>query len=143
MYRDDVCAVCGESLPPDHFYCREHAAYVDDRLREIGAVLARLEDDLPRLSALLGAVAPETWDYLAERQGAADEPEWPPAVTLTLRTGADDVDVDVDREPGQVRVAVSAGLQAMVEALGQALAQGGVSELAAACRTADGANATH
>ena len=34
MYRDDLCAVCGESLPPDHLYCREHAAIVDDLLHE-------------------------------------------------------------------------------------------------------------
>ncbi|MGH3665134.1 MAG: hypothetical protein ACRDU8_03400, partial [Egibacteraceae bacterium] len=102
MYRDDQCAVCGESLPPDHFYCREHAAQVDDRLHEIGALLACVTDDLPRLAELLEQVAGETWDWLAESQ--PDEPDWPPVGPVSLRVHADEVDVDVDTEPGRVRL---------------------------------------
>ncbi len=141
MYRDDSCAVCGESLPPDHFYCREHAAGVDDRLHEVGVLLHRVGDDLPRLVELLAAVAPETWDYLADVAG--DEPTWPPQVTVRLRLQGDDVDVDVDPETGGVRVTLAAALPELLGAVSRGLAGADAARLAAACRVAEGANASH
>ena len=141
MYRDDVCAVCGESLPPDHLYCRDHAAQVDDMLHEIGERLPRLIDDLRRTSALLSQVHPETWDYLAERT----DPDalWPPRPTVVSTTDGEDVDVDVDSEPGKVTVSVSLDLAAALADLAAALAHTDTDRLAAAARTAEGAGATH
>ncbi len=141
MYRDDRCAVCGESLPPDHFYCREHAAGVDDRLHDIGALLDRVGADLARLVDLLDTVAPESWDYLADAAG--DEPAWPPPVGVTLRMHPDDVDVDVDAQPGGVRVALTAPLGELLAAVARGLDAADAARLAAACRTAEGANASH
>ena len=141
MYRDDVCAVCGESLPPDHFYCREHAATVDDRLHEIAALLPRLADDVARLGELLGQVAPETWDYLAEQQ--PDDPEWPPVPAVSLRPDADAITVDVDSDPGYVSVQLAAPLRDLLTALGHALGTEEWSRVAAALARAEGANATH
>lgn len=144
MYRDDVCAVCGESLPPDHFYCREHAAGVDDRLREIGALLDRVADDLPALGTLLDDVAQETWDWLAEQHESGDEELlWPPAPLLEVQVHADDIDVDVDSEPGQVRIRTRVPLQRLLAALAGSLSAAGVDRLAVACRQAEGADATH
>lgn len=141
LYRDDTCAVCGESLPPDHFYCREHSVTVDDRLHEIGALLSRVAGDLPRLAVLLTQVAPETWDYLAE--DAAGEPEWPPRSALQVRAHPDDVDVDVDTEPGQVRVRLDMTVPQLAAAMSAALSTPELSPFVAACRAAEGANATH
>ncbi|HWH31972.1 MAG TPA: hypothetical protein VNU01_04815 [Egibacteraceae bacterium] len=141
MYRDDECAVCGESLPPDHLYCREHGAEVDDRLHDIGALLARLGEDVPRLARLLDQVAGETYDWLAE----AHEPEadWPPAPPLALRVDPEDVDVDLDSEPGYVRVAIRPRLADLLGALDAALREAGAGAFAEACARAEGANATH
>lgn len=141
MYRDDTCAVCGESLPPDHFYCREHAAGVDDRLHEIGALLPRVSDDLARLAALLQQVAGETWDYLAEEQ--ADDPLWPPVPDVALRADPEEVEVDVDSEPGLVRVRLGVPLADLLAALAGGLAADDWRRFAEACREAEGANATH
>ena len=141
MYRDDTCAVCGESLPPDHFYCREHSLTVDDRLHEIGDLLARIGEDLPRLALLLDQVAQETWDYLAE--GTQDEPDWPPVANLLARAHPDDVDVDVDSEPGQVRVRLDLPLPRLIADLADVLNRSGITELTDACHAAQGANATH
>lgn len=141
MYRDDVCAVCGESLPPDHFYCREHAATVDDRLREIGRLLPRVAADVGRLAELLGQVAPETWDYLSEQE--AGDPAWPPVPALALRPDADAVAVDVDTDPGYVRVELAAPLEDLLQALAVAISGDEWMRLAAAAATAQGANATH
>lgn len=141
MYRDDVCAVCGESLPPDHLYCREHGADVDERLHEIGALLGRVIADAPRLAALLTQVAQETYDWVADDQD--DEPEWPPVLPLTLRLAPEDIDVDVDSEPGMVRASLRAPLAALVAAVAAALDAGEAARFAAACGAAEGANATH
>ena len=141
MYRDDVCAVCGDSLPPDHFYCREHAATVDDRLHEIGALLPRVTQDLARLGELLRQVAPETWDYLAEQE--PDDPDWPPVPAVALRPDADAITVDVDSDPGYVRVGLSAPLEELLPALAAALTDAQWARLAAAAAAAEGANATH
>ena len=141
MYRDDVCAVCGESLPPDHFYCREHAATVDDRLHEIGGLLLRLSDDLPRVAALLEGIAPPTWDYLAE--GQPDDPAWPPTAHVDVTVHGDDVDVDVDTEPGRVRVQLDLSLAQLLATVAAALAGAGAGGVAAAAADAQGANATH
>lgn len=141
MYRDDVCAVCGDSLPPDHFYCREHAADVDERLHEIGALLGRAVQDVPRLAALLRQVAQETYDWLADSQD--DEPEWPPVLPLALRLAPEDVDVDVDSEPGMVRVSLRPPLAVLLAAVAGALDAEEAARFAAACATSDGANATH
>ncbi len=139
MYRDDVCAVCGESLPPDHFYCREHAAGVDDRLHELGERLGRWLDDLGALSTLASQVAPETWDYLAEHE--ADDPDWPPAPAIDVRADPEEVTVDVDREPGFVQVRLAVPVEELLAAL--ATGTGELRQLATACANAKGANATH
>jgi hypothetical protein len=139
MYRDDVCAVCGESLPPDHFYCREHAAGVDARLHQLGGLLERWLDDLDQIVALLDQIAPETWDYLAEQE--PDDPAWPPAPHVDLRADAEDVTVDVDTEPGLVRVRLAVPLETLLAGLA-----GGAQplrRLADACQKAEGASATH
>ena len=154
MYRDDTCAVCGESLPPDHFYCREHGAQVDDRLHAIGELLPRVLDDVAELAGLLDGVAQETWDYLAERaaedgddggdgDGGGDEPEWPPVPDLHLRADADDVEVDVDTEPGFVRVHLRRPLQELLAALAVAADVPELRRLADACAAAEGADGTH
>ena len=141
MYRDDTCAVCGESLPPDHFYCREHSAEVDDRLHAIGGLLARVTQDVGQLAALLVQVAPETWDWLAE--AAADEPDWPPAPAVALRADPDDVDVDVDREPGMVAIDVRLGLPPLLGAVARSLGSSDLDRFARRCADAEGGNTTH
>ena len=141
MYRDDTCAVCGESLPPDHFYCREHAAGVDDRLHEIGALLPRVTQDLERLATLLDQVAEETWDYLAEQQ--PDDPAWPPVPDLAVTADGDAVDVDIDSEPGYVRLRLRLPLARLLAAVAGAVAGADVERVAGAAAHAHGANATH
>ena len=141
MYRDDTCAVCGESLPPDHFYCREHAAGVDDRLHEIGALLPAVTGAAARLATLLAQVAEETWDYLAEQE--PDDPAWPPVAELALTTDADAIDVDVDSEPGFVRLRLRLPLAQLVATVAHALAAADVERVAAASAAAEGANASH
>jgi hypothetical protein len=141
MYRDDLCAVCGESLPPDHFYCREHAAEVDDRLHAIGALLPQAAADLRRLGTLLDQVAQETWDYLAEDE--PDDPPWPTVPDVLLRAHPDEVDVDVDSEPGLVRVRLGIGANALLAAVADQLDSDAFRRFAAACAEAAGANATH
>lgn len=141
MYRDDVCAVCGESLPPDHFYCREHAAGVDERLHELGELLPRVRADLARLAELTASTAQETWDYLAEAQ--PEDPDWPPVPGVVVRADADEVDVDVDTEPGYVRAHLQVGLPALLTAIASGLDSPELDRFAAACASASGANATH
>lgn len=141
MYRDDVCAVCSESLPPDHLYCREHAAEVDDRLREIGALLPRVLDDLARLGELVGAIAEPTWDYVAEDED--DDPVWPPVPHLEALADAEEVDVEVDADPGYVRLVLRLGLGPLLTAVSGALDTPELRRLAEACARAEGANATH
>ena len=141
MYRDDVCAVCGESLPPDHFYCREHAATVDERLHEIGSLLPRVRADVERLAELLGQVAPETWDYLAEQE--PDDPDWPPAPVVALRPDADAITVDVDSDPGYVSVHMTAPLEDLLAALARAVDGSDWARLGQSAADAQGANATH
>lgn len=142
MYRDDICPMCGESLPPDHLYCREHAAEVDERLHEIGTLLARLREDVPRLATLIGQIAPETWDWLAEAAGD-DDNVWPPAPRVIVAVHADEVDVDVDTAPGRVRIDLSTDLRTILEAVGAGLAEPDVGAAAEACGSAEGAGATH
>ena len=141
MYRDDTCAVCGESLPPDHFYCREHAATVDDRLHEIGRLLPRAAADLHQLGRLLDGIAQETWDYLAEQDPA--DPEWPPRPEIALHPDAEDIAVEVDTDPGYVAVRLTAPLPDVLRALAEALSPEQWSALATAAASADGLNATH
>lgn len=141
MYRDDQCAVCGVALPPDHVYCREHAAEVDDRLHRIGALLERVLDDLPQLTQLLDEVAPETWDWLSDAADVDDE--WPPPLPLRLNLHADEFDVDVDSEPGRVRVLVETDLHTWAAATNTATRQVGLRRLAAACTKATGADAAY
>ena len=141
MYRDDTCAVCGESLPPDHFYCREHAAEVDDRLHAIGALLDRVAQDVGRLAALLEEVAVQTWDWLAEAE--EDEPDWPPVPRLALRTDSEEVSVDVDREPGMVAVDLRVALPQVLAALARSLGSEDLGRFALRCAAAEGANTTH
>jgi hypothetical protein len=141
MYRDDVCAVCGESLPPDHLYCREHAAEVDERLHEIGVLVPRVLDDLGRLAALVDGVAEPTWDYLAGTE--PDDPVWPPTPRLDVLADAEELDVDVDVEPGMVRLVLDVGLVPLLQALHAALDTAELRRAAAAAAIADGANATH
>lgn len=141
MYRDDVCAVCGISLPPDHLYCREHAAEVDDRLHEIGAIVPRLLDDVARLAELVDGIAEPTWDYIAEDE--PDDPPWPPVPRLELNADAEEIDVDVDADPGMVRLVVQVGLSKLLRAALEALDTPDLRRAAAACAEAEGANATH
>lgn len=141
MYRDDVCAVCGESLPPDHLYCREHAAEVDDRLHELGALIPRAITDLQRLGELVAGIAGPTWDYVAESQ--PDDPVWPPTPRLEILADAEHVDVDVDAEPGMVRTVVSVELAPLLSAVVAAIDTAELRRAAAACLVAEGANATH
>ncbi|WP_370324089.1 hypothetical protein [Euzebya sp.] len=141
MYRDDVCAVCGESLPPDHLYCREHAAVVDELLHDIGERLPRLADDLRAVADLVAKIHPETWDYLSEDH--PDEPLWPPRPELVTTTDGADLDVDVDSEPGRVTVSVRNDLAALLGDLAAALARTTVADMAAAARDVEGAGATH
>ncbi|MBW3602753.1 MAG: hypothetical protein KY434_08655 [Actinobacteria bacterium] len=142
MYRDDVCATCGESLPPDHLYCREHAAEVDDRLAALGAALDRFVEDGAEVRRLLGELAQETFDYVAEEHD--DDPEWPPPLQLEARLEADRMVVEVDEEePGFVRLALRLGLRDAVAALLAALEGADVPRFAQSCRAAEGAGATH
>ncbi len=141
MYRDDTCAVCGEALPPDHLYCREHGAEVDDRLHQIGELIPSLLDGLERLAELVGGIADETWDYLAEDQ--PDDPLWPPVPRLELNADAEEIDVDVDAEPGMVRLVAQVTLPKLLRAVGAALDTPELRRAAKACATAEGANATH
>ena len=141
MYRDDTCPVCHESLPPDHFYCREHAAGVDERLHEIGALLERLRTDTPRLAELLTQVAGETYDWLAESHDP--EADWPPPAPLDLRVPPEDVEVDVDGEPGYVRVRVRPGLPELLAGMATLLAADDVDAFTQAAARAEGGNATH
>ena len=142
MYRDDLCAVCGASLPPDHFYCREHAADVDDRLHAIAARLPDLRAAAAGLRGLFDGIAEETWDYLAE--SVVDEPEWPPEVALRLRVDNDQVDVDVDDEPGYVRIDLRLPLAQLLAFVTDGLSQASsAGTFVKACADAAGANATH
>lgn len=141
MYRDDACAVCGDALPPDHLYCREHAAVVDDLLHELGDLLPRLTGDLQRAADLLASIHPETWDYLAELDPA--DPDWPPHPTVVTTTDGEDLDVDVDSDPGKVTVHLRVPLATALADLAEAMAAAGVAPLAAAARAAEGAGATH
>ena len=112
---------------------------MDDRLHELGMTLIRWRDDLNRIVALLGQVAPETWDYLAE--GEPNDPLWPPAPTVELRADPQEVTVDLDSEPGLVRVRLGVGLLPLLTALAEAT--GDLRGMAAACEKATGADATH
>ncbi len=137
MYRDDECAVCGAALPPDHAYCREHAAEVDDRLHQIGSLLGRVLDDLPRLGRLLGEIAPQTWEWLSD---LADDPsDWPPPLALRLHLHADQVDV----EPGRVRVDLEADVRGWCLASASAMDEARLRSVAHACASATGADATY
>lgn len=141
LYRDDTCAVCGESLPPDHFYCREHGATVDARLHEIAELYPRIVADLQQFATLLGGIADQTWDYLAELQ--PDDPDWPPAPEVLVRADGEDIDVDVDSEPGFVTVRMTAPAPRVLSALATGLAAQQWRALAAAARDAEGLDATH
>lgn len=141
MYRDDQCAVCGAALPPDHVYCREHAAEVDERLHRIGALLDRVLDDMPQLTQLLDEVAPETWDWLSEATDV--DAEWPPPLPVRLLVHADQFDVDVDSEPGRVRVLLETDLHAWAAATDAAMRQVGLRRVAQACAKATGADAAY
>lgn len=138
MYRDDTCAVCGVALPPDHVYCREHAAQVDARLHDIGRLLERILGDLPALARLAEEIAPETWEWLSDAAGRDEA--WPPPLPLKLRVHADQVEVDVDSEPGLVRIDLTADVAPLLAAVSRALLAGGMREVARACAVAEGAN---
>ena len=141
MYRDDVCAVCGESLPPDHLYCREHAAEVDEHLHEIGERLPELLTGLSRLAELVDGIAEETWDYVAEQE--PDDPLWPPSPVVAVVADADEVDIDVDSEPGYVRARVRLPLPRLLAALAAGLDTDELRRVARACSTVEGASTTH
>lgn len=141
MYRDDQCAVCGVALPPDHVYCREHAAEVDGRLHRIGQLLGRVLDDLPQLAKLLGEVAPDTWEWLSDEVGDSDE--WLPPLALRLQVHADQLDVDVDTEPGRVRLDLEADLPDWCRATTAAMDAAALRRVADACLEATGADAAY
>lgn len=141
MYRDDECAVCGAALPPDHVYCREHAAEVDGRLHRIGELLGRVMDDLPRLARLLDEIAPETWEWLSDEAG--DTTGWLPPLPLRMHVHADQLDVDVDSEPGRVRLDVEADLAAWCRTTVAAMDDAELRRVALACTEATGADASY
>jgi hypothetical protein len=141
VYRDDECAVCGAALPPDHVYCREHAAEVDDRLHRVGELLGRVLDDLPQLAQLLDEIAPETWEWLSDDAGATAG--WLPPLALRLQVHADQLDVDVDSEPGRVRLDVEADLSAWCRTTVAAMDAASLRRVARACTEAMGADAAY
>lgn len=141
MYRDDECPVCGAALPPDHVYCREHAAEVDERLHRVGDLLHRVLDDLPRLSQLLDEIAPETWEWLSDETG--DATAWPPPLALRLQVHADQFDVDVDSEPGRVRLDVECDLSAWCRTTVAATDDARLRRVAHACTETTGADAAY
>lgn len=141
MYRDDVCAVCGESLPPDHFYCREHAVDVDERLHEIAEGLPATADGVAHLAELVRGIAEETWDYVAEAD--PHDPVWPPGTRVTLRVDPEQIDVDVDSEPGYVRVDLRLGLTDFLAVARAGLDSAREDAFLRACAEAKGANVTH
>ena len=141
MYSDDVCAVCGDSLPPDHLYCREHAAEVDDRLHQIGALIPQVLDGMLRVSMLMSQIADETWDYVAEQD--PQDPVWPPVPEVSLLADADAVDIDVDTEPGMVRVDLRQGLAGVLQAVAEGADTEELRRMARQCSQVEGANATH
>ncbi len=136
MYRDDRCAVCGEALPPDHFYCATHGADVDERLRALGGALGRLVGELGEAAALAPGIAQATWDWLA-----GDE-DWPPVADVELLADADDVTVDV-ADPGTVKVRVRVPLPDLLTALHAALSRDDIHGLGSVLVSAEGADATH
>ena len=133
--------MCGESLPPDHFYCREHAAEVDDRLHAIAGRLPGLHADVQDVRELVTGIAEETWDYIAESDPS--DPDWPPDVNVSLRVDTDQVEVDVDEEPGYVQVRLRLSLDELLDVAGQGLAQANREHFITACADVSGANATH
>ena len=141
MYRDDTCAMCGESLPPDHLYCREHAATVDDRLHDIAALLPRVTEDVARLAALLSSIHEETWEFLAEAE--PENPEWPPNPLVSVTADAEDIDIDVDTEPGMVQVRMQVPAATVLAAVAGALDQERFARFAEVIAKAHGLNATH
>lgn len=141
MYRDDECAVCGESLPPDHFYCREHAVDVDERLHTIGQALPALESDARSLHSLVKGIAQETWDYLADSD--PEEPDWPPTLSLNMQLDAESISLDVDQEPGYVRMQLDVTLLQLLELAGQGLGQAASSTFVDTVSSASGTGVTH
>lgn len=142
MYRDDTCAVCGETLPPDHFYCREHGATVDVRLHEIGRLLPRVAEDVRQLGRLLDGIAQETWDYLAEQHD--DDPVWPPRPAVRMPAEADDVNVEVfESVAGYVVLELTTPAATVLQAIGAALLVDDWQRLAQGASAARGADATH
>ncbi len=112
-------------------------------LHEIGEQLPHLLPQLDRLARLIDSIHPDTWDFVAEEDGQDDDVVWPERPTLTVTTDGEDLDVDVDSEPGRVTVRVQADLPDLLRALAHALRSADVDALAAAAREADGAGATH
>lgn len=141
VYRDDRCAVCGEALPPDHFYCAEHGATVDDRLRALGSGLGRLLEALRASAALAPGIAEQTWAWLEECDGA--DGDWPPAPAVAATAEAEDIDVDVASDPGKVTLDLRLPLPELLAALAAALDTPDLHRLAAHLAAADGADATH
>jgi hypothetical protein len=86
-------------------------------------------------------VAEETWDYLAESE--TDDPVWPPVPSILLRADADEVDVDVDSEPGYVAVRLELALAQLLTAMHEGIDTPELRRAAAACAAAEGANSTH
>lgn len=141
MYRDDRCATCGEALPPDHLYCRMHAAEVDGRLQDLAVRLQEMGREAQAIADLVDGIAPETWDYLAEAE--PNDPEWPPAVAILLRLPPEQVDVDVDTEPGLVRIRLDIALADLLAGVADNLRTISTSRFQEALRHAHGAGATH
>lgn len=141
MYRDDTCPSCGESLPPDHLYCREHSVDVDDRLHALGTALVEAADQLAEAARLIATIHPDTFDYLAEDE--PDDPEWPPRAGLHLAADAEELDVDVDAEPGRVAVRVDTPLAELLAAAAATVGTPDLRRFADACTRAAGTNVTH
>lgn len=141
MYRDDTCAVCDESLPPDHFYCRDHAAEVDDRLHAIAESVGQVRESAAAAAQIVARIAEQTWDWLAARDPS--DPTWPPAPEVALRVPPEQIEVDVDAEPGLVRATLRLPVPDLLAAVAAGLDDADVRRWLDASAAAEGLNATH
>jgi hypothetical protein len=98
-------------------------------------------DGVRRLAVLVDGVADETWNYVAEDE--LDDPLWPPVPVVSFTADADEVDIDVDTEPGFVRAELRVPLPRLLSALADDLDNAELRRLAAACTAVEGASATH
>jgi hypothetical protein len=71
------------------------------------------------------------------------EEQWPPPLPVQMRLHADQVEVDVASEPGQVQVDLDADLRTWCDAFGAAIQAADLRAVARACAQAEGAGAAY